>query len=1364
MTTGRTSNGLTALFLGLVAAATATAQTTIYDHQFGGGGGLLNGTAEDFSATLWSANSFALDNGAIDGAAEGAAVLPASLAAGNLYNLELTVNVVSGVDRWVGLGFTDDAALANPGASDANDRFSNSGGRGWMLIRDHANAPQDAEFFAGANTGGALNEATDALGSDFTADGGGVYNLRIEYDTSPGLVGSLANFYVNNTLVVDNMLVDLSAVNFVGYSYDNDTATAPSVDNFKFTVTSLGVQNQWDVNGGGSFHDAGNWTVSVPGAGQTATFGAVLTADNSPATVSLTSPVSLGDIVFNNGGADYILDGPSTLTLTGDPDVNVNAGRHWLSVIVAGTGGVTKSGAGELILDAGNSFSGGLTVNDGRLSVTHPGAIPTGQNVQLTAASSNLFFGGDNGFFVDNGSTGGGYGGGTVGGVISGAGSVNVDLGATVTMTGANTFTGPLTVQGTGTTLTLSGAGTLGASDGTAASETRIGGAAQVVLPGVAVGNEVLKLDERADAGTPAHLTSSGASSWAGNLVADTPGDGSHYKIDSTSGTLTLSGTLSAFDQAGTNDRTYVFGGAGNINVTGRITDGVTDANGDFTAISTGDNVQVVKRGAGTLTISTGTDNNDDYWFGGTIVEEGVLKVMSDGLNNGELRSTVNVEAGASFDVSDFATYNLIPLAAAGEPGLGGGGTVNGGGATTIGAFEATTITPGDSVGTLKVNGNLSLTYFDADETTVRNVGSLNFELGSSAANFAVDNTVNDLISVSGGLTINANSLANQFVVNVTPVGGALDTSSNYVLVNAGSLSLQNGASASNFLVNIVNSSGAPVVSRQSASVVLNGANGEVELDVSGTPLNLTWAGTVGNNTWDVASSNNWSGGNQFFDLDSVTFGAGGEKNVLLSTSVSPGATTFNSSSTYTFTGAGGLAGGGPVNVNAGTVKLLNTGNAYTGVTTVAQNARLEMVGGSAGGMVINGTLAAVNNTVVTLIDDFEDASLAEYTFAKILDQGTATNTSFLSAAGVLANTSAGADGAEQALLFRNDFQLSVGEELRVDAELATASGNDLGIAIGQTPSSLANGASGDVRTSADFLFISFRATTQLNSRGFNGGAEVGQVQSFGVNANQLFIARTASDTVELGWYDNGQRNVLRTETVAASMFDNIGFYGDLRADGAGYSGLDDLRFQVGGDDLTLNVNGDLLLNSTGALEFEISSTGVADLAATGAATLDGIIDVSLASGFTPADGAQYTLLSADGGIATALVDLDFGAGLPGGFTASFNDAMTALILTFSLGLDGDFNGDGVVNAADYTVWRDNLGAPDESSLMNNGDGLNGVDAGDYALWRDNYGATAGAAVNSLGSSQSTVPEPGAALLFTLVSGANLLGRRRRAY
>ena len=88
--------------------------------------------------------------------------------------------------------------------------------------------------------------------------------------------------------------------------------------------------------------------------------------------------------------------------------------------------------------------------------------------------------------------------------------------------------------------------------------------------------------------------------------------------------------------------------------------------------------------------------------------------------------------------------------------------------------------------------------------------------------------------------------------------------------------------------------------------------------------------------------------------------------------------------------------------------------------------------------------------------------------------------------------------------------------------------------------------------------------------------------------------------------------------------------------------------------------------------------------------------------------------------------------------------------------LPGDFNDNGMVDAADYTVWRDNLGATDESSLKGNGDGQNGVDAEDYALWKSNFGNTSGS-----GSLTAPVPEPATCGLL-LIAVLNLLTDRRR--
>ncbi|MCA9239812.1 MAG: hypothetical protein KDA37_06420 [Planctomycetales bacterium] len=82
----------------------------------------------------------------------------------------------------------------------------------------------------------------------------------------------------------------------------------------------------------------------------------------------------------------------------------------------------------------------------------------------------------------------------------------------------------------------------------------------------------------------------------------------------------------------------------------------------------------------------------------------------------------------------------------------------------------------------------------------------------------------------------------------------------------------------------------------------------------------------------------------------------------------------------------------------------------------------------------------------------------------------------------------------------------------------------------------------------------------------------------------------------------------------------------------------------------------------------------------------------------------------------------------------------------------GDFNGDLVVDAADYTAWRDNLGDADESNINNNGDG-GGVTASDYQVWVNNFGASY-ASIAGLSADNSAVPEPASWALALLVSVA----------
>ena len=187
----------------------------------------------------------------------------------------------------------------------------------------------------------------------------------------------------------------------------------------------------------------------------------------------------------------------------------------------------------------------------------------------------------------------------------------------------------------------------------------------------------------------------------------------------------------------------------------------------------------------------------------------------------------------------------------------------------------------------------------------------------------------------------------------------------------------------------------------------------------------------------------------------------------------------------------------------------------------------------------------------------------------------------------------------------------------------------------------------------------------------------------------------------------------------------------------------------------TLDLDGHLVQSEFGTLVIEIGGVhqGQFDrLSIFGNATLDGKLEVSLADDYTPMVGSTFEILTTFGGGTT-----------PGRLGAFADTALPPLSddlawnLTYGVNfvrlaviLPGDYNADGTVNAADYAVWRDNLGSP--VSLPN--DNTPGVDEGDYAVWRTNYGAASPAVASVL----RPVPEPsGIAMCLLSLGGATVI-------
>ncbi len=147
------------------------------------------------------------------------------------------------------------------------------------------------------------------------------------------------------------------------------SAAAQTVYTWNTTTTGL----DWST--------AGNWTPSGPAAGSDNTADFSQLAPTSDMTVHLDAPQTIGNIIFGDTGASasgWTLDnngnGANILTLDGAaPTITVNAlgaGKvATISAVIGGSSGMTKAGAGDLVLTANNAYTGGTTVSAGTLEL-----------------------------------------------------------------------------------------------------------------------------------------------------------------------------------------------------------------------------------------------------------------------------------------------------------------------------------------------------------------------------------------------------------------------------------------------------------------------------------------------------------------------------------------------------------------------------------------------------------------------------------------------------------------------------------------------------------------------------------------------------------------------------------------------------------------------------------------------------------------------------------------------------------------------------------------------------------------------------------------------------------------------------------
>jgi T5SS/PEP-CTERM-associated repeat protein len=199
----------------------------------------------------------------------------------------------------------------------------------------------------------------------------------------------------------------------------------------------------------------------------------------------------------------------------------------------------------------------------------------------------------------------------------------------------------------------------------------------------------------------------------------------------------------------------------------------------------------------------------------------------------------------------------------------------------------------------------------------------------------------------------------------------------------------------------------------------------------------------------------------------------------------------------------------------------------------------------------------------------------------------------------------------------------------------------------------------------------------------------------------------------------------------------------------------------------TTTVTGSYTQQSAGKLEIDIGGLIAGSehdhLNVQGSAALAGELRLNLIDGFLPAPESIFTILSAGGNLTGALSNVVNGQRLAttdgtGSFLVHYGDGSTfnpkQVVLTNfqQAGLFGDYNNDGLVDAADYVLWRARSGANST------------VDTQNYLDWRRSFGqSAAGAGSQSGGDAQHVpVPEPSAlAFMIALTVGMSAAARIR---
>ena len=439
-------------------------------------------------------------------------------------------------------------------------------------------------------------------------------------------------------------------------------------------TAALGTGTVKMPNGGGRLRISGGSTltnaIEIPGR--------MNSADSQPKYSSIENVSGenfiSGNVTWNATGGNFntILATAGTLTLSGTLTTTLTTGPRTFhftgagNILVSGNIldgastplGVAKGGAGTLTLSGTNSYTLGTTISGGILALGGIEAIGSagplvfsGGTLQYSAAnttdySDRIASGVSTGVIIID----------TNGQNVAFASNFTADQSGGLAKRGAGTLTLSGTNSHSGTTTIA--AGSLEAQNSNALSTGDVtipnGGGKLLLSNNIDLTNAVsISGQSNTPNSTSGRIENvSGTNSISGNITYGDVG-GLTATILSTTGTLTLSGNLTTTLLSG--PRIFHFAGAGDIAVSGEISDGTSAV------------VGVSKAGAGTLTLSGPTT-----YTGNTTVDAGALVVSNNSATTFADTSTVTITSGAVLHLPNAATDTVGSLVLNGVAQPGG--------------------------------------------------------------------------------------------------------------------------------------------------------------------------------------------------------------------------------------------------------------------------------------------------------------------------------------------------------------------------------------------------------------------------------------------------------------------------------------------------------------------------------------------------------------------------------------------------------------------------------------------------------------------------------------------------------------------